>query len=189
MSPLLTVDRWYTAKANDTQTKTRAIFVLASQKPPYAVYGNPFYDHAGFLNVFSVDSTGALSENIQNAELDENSAIHGMVFDAEENFLYSADMWANKTWCHKRVCLALLRPSQASTRLADICSILRILRPAILHWWAVWMLQHQATIRDGWKFPLQEHTSTSSWKPVIVSAFTPSTRRHTCQSTPTLPTP
>lgn len=92
-----------TAKANDASTKTRAIFVLASQKPPYNVYGNPFYDHAGFLNVFSVDSSGALDKNVQNAELDENSAIHGMVFDAEEEYLYSADMWANKTWCHKKV--------------------------------------------------------------------------------------
>lgn len=101
------------ARANDSDTKTRAIFVLAAKKAPYCVYGNPFYDHAGFLNVFSVGPDGGLDKNIQNAPLDERSAIHGMVFDASEEYLYSADMWANKIWCHKKVsdpsCLA--RPS------------------------------------------------------------------------------
>ncbi|EME79933.1 uncharacterized protein MYCFIDRAFT_80983 [Pseudocercospora fijiensis CIRAD86] len=89
-------------RANDLDTKTRAIFVLAAKKAPYCVYGNPFYDHAGFLNVHSVNSEGGLDKNIQNAPLDENSAIHGMVFDSEEEYLYSADMWANKIWCHKK---------------------------------------------------------------------------------------
>ena len=87
----------------DPSTKTRAIFVLAAQKPPYAVYGNPFYDHAGFINVHSVNASGGLEENIQNAPLDEKSAVHGMVFDAKEEYLYSADMWANKVWCHAKV--------------------------------------------------------------------------------------
>jgi len=90
-------------RANDADTKTRAIFVLAAKKAPYLVYGNPFYDHAGFINVHSVNSTGALEKNVQNAELDEKSAVHGMVFDKEEEYLYSADMWANKIWCHQKV--------------------------------------------------------------------------------------
>lgn len=90
-------------RANDADTKTRAIFVLAGKKAPYCVYGNPFYDHAGFLNVHSVDGEGKLDKNIQNAELDERSAVHGMVFDQAEEYLYSADMWANKIWCHKKV--------------------------------------------------------------------------------------
>ena len=77
--------------------------MLAAKLPPYNVYGNPFYDHAGFLNVFSVNSDGQLDENVQNAELDEKSAIHGMVFDSSEEYLYSADMWANKIWCHRKV--------------------------------------------------------------------------------------
>lgn len=94
-------------KANDSDTKTRAIFVLAAKKPPYCVYGNPFYDYAGFGNVFSVDESGGLKENVQNYEYQENAAIHGMVFDPEEEYLYSADMWANKVWCHKKVCLPL----------------------------------------------------------------------------------
>ena len=92
-------------KANDSATKTRAIFVLAAKKAPYLVYGNPFYDHAGFINVHSVNAEGQLQENVQNAELDERSAVHGMVFDREEEYLYSADMWANKIWCHKKVCV------------------------------------------------------------------------------------
>ncbi|KAK1028165.1 hypothetical protein LTR33_017386, partial [Friedmanniomyces endolithicus] len=89
-------------KANDATTKTRAIFVLAAKKAPFLVYGNPFYEHAGFINVHSVNSDGGLDRNVQNAELDANSAVHGMVFDAEEEYLYSADMWANKIWCHKK---------------------------------------------------------------------------------------
>jgi carboxy-cis,cis-muconate cyclase len=90
------------AKANDSDTNTRAIFVLAAKEPPYCVYGNPFYNHAGFINVFSVNPTGGLDKSIQNAPLDEKSAIHGMVFDSTEEYLYSADMWMNKIWCHKK---------------------------------------------------------------------------------------
>ena len=90
-------------KANDSVTKTRAIFVLAAKKAPYLVYGNPFYDHAGFINVHSINTNGGLKENVQNAELDERSAVHGMVFDTEEEYLYSADMWSNKIWCHRKV--------------------------------------------------------------------------------------
>ncbi|KAM3414698.1 hypothetical protein BST61_g9856 [Cercospora zeina] len=89
-------------QANSPDTKTRAIFVLAAQKPPYAVYGNPFYDHAGFLNVHSVNPSGSLSQNIQNAPLDDRSAIHGMVFSSTEEYLYSADMWSNKIWTHQK---------------------------------------------------------------------------------------
>lgn len=89
--------------ANDADTKTRAIFVLAAKKPPYCVYGNPFYDYAGFINVHSINPAGGLEKNVQNAELDSNSAIHGMVFDKAEEYLYSADMWANKIWCHRKV--------------------------------------------------------------------------------------
>ncbi|KAJ4984410.1 carboxy-cis,cis-muconate cyclase [Stagonosporopsis vannaccii] len=90
-------------KANDADTRTRAIFNLPAKKAPYAVYCNPFYDHAGFGNVFSVDSTGAMKENIQNYEYCDKTAIHGMVFDPSETYLYSADMWANRIWCHKKI--------------------------------------------------------------------------------------
>jgi carboxy-cis,cis-muconate cyclase len=83
-------------------TNTRAIFILAAQTPPYAVYGNPFYDHAGYGNVYSTTLTGGLGENIQNYPYDENSGIHGMVFDPNEEFLYSADLRANKLWTHKK---------------------------------------------------------------------------------------
>ncbi|RMY59187.1 hypothetical protein D0865_02204 [Hortaea werneckii] len=65
-------------RANDSDTKTRAIFVLGAKKAPYLVYGNPFYDHAGFINVHSVHPDGSLKENVQNAPLDEKSAVHGM---------------------------------------------------------------------------------------------------------------
>jgi len=88
--------------AANADTKTRAIFVLAAKKPPYNIYGNPFYEHAGYGNVFSVDKNGALEENIQNYEYSPQSAIHGMVFDPSETYLYSADMWANKIWTHRK---------------------------------------------------------------------------------------
>jgi carboxy-cis,cis-muconate cyclase len=90
------------AKASSADTKTRAIFVLAAKKPPYHVYGNPFYDYAGFGNVFTVNKDGGLESNVQNYEYSEKSAIHGMVFDAAEEYIYSADMWANKIWTHKK---------------------------------------------------------------------------------------
>lgn len=92
----------YLAEASLAETNTRAIFCLAANKPPYAVYGNPFYDHAGFGNVFSTDSTGKLHENIQNYEYEPKTGIHGMVFDKEEQYLYSADLRANKVWTHKK---------------------------------------------------------------------------------------
>ncbi|KAF1983968.1 3-carboxy-cis,cis-mucoante lactonizing enzyme [Aulographum hederae CBS 113979] len=89
-------------KAASPDTKTRAIFVLAARKPPFNVYGNPFYDNAGFGNVFSVDKSGGLERNVQNYEYGPTSAIHGMVFDPEEEYIYSADMWGNKIWTHKK---------------------------------------------------------------------------------------
>lgn len=91
-----------TARAKDADTKTRAIFVLAARQPPCNVYGNPFYDYAGFGNVFSVHDDGSIKSNVQNYEYQDNSAIHGMVFDPTESYLYSADMWANKIWTHKK---------------------------------------------------------------------------------------
>ena len=74
--------------------------MLAAHKPPYNVYGNPFYNHAGYGNVFSVKSDGALDSNIQNYEYVPNTGIHGMVFDPTETYLYSADLTANKIWTH-----------------------------------------------------------------------------------------
>jgi carboxy-cis,cis-muconate cyclase len=90
------------ALAASPDTNTRAIFILAAKEPPYAVYGNPFYDHAGYGNVFSVDTHGNLEQNIQNYEYDPHSAVHGMVFDPTETYVYSADMGANKIWTHRK---------------------------------------------------------------------------------------
>ncbi|KAK7722716.1 hypothetical protein SLS57_004921 [Botryosphaeria dothidea] len=88
--------------AANKDTNTRAIFLLAAKKAPYNVYCNPFYDYAGFGNVFSVNEEGALKENVQNYEYEEKAGIHGMVFDPTETYLYSADMGANKVWTHKK---------------------------------------------------------------------------------------
>jgi carboxy-cis,cis-muconate cyclase len=91
-----------TALASSADTNTRAIFILAARKPPYNVYSNPFYDYAGFGNVFAVSDTGKIDRNIQNFELVPESGLHGMVFDPTETYLYSADLTANKIWTHKK---------------------------------------------------------------------------------------
>lgn len=90
------------ALAASKDTNTRAIFVLAAKKPPYNVYGNPFYDHAGFGNNFSVNQEGTLEKCVQNFEFMPKTGIHGMVFDASETYLYSADLRGNKVWTHKK---------------------------------------------------------------------------------------
>jgi len=89
-------------QASLPSTNTRAIFLLAAKLPPYAVYCNPFYAHAGQGSVFSVSSTGALDQNVQNYNYQPNSGVHGMVFDPTETYLYSADLKANKLWVHKK---------------------------------------------------------------------------------------
>lgn len=89
-------------KASSPETNTRAIFLLAAQKPPYGVYCNPFYNHAGHGSTFSVSEDGALKQNVQNYEYQPNTGIHGMVFDPTETYLYSADLKANKIWVHKK---------------------------------------------------------------------------------------
>jgi carboxy-cis,cis-muconate cyclase len=76
--------------------------LLAAKRPPYNVYAAPFYDYAGFGNAFSVDESGGLKENVQNYEYSPTTAVHGMAFDPPESFLYSADMWANRIWCHRK---------------------------------------------------------------------------------------
>lgn len=43
-----------------------------------------------------------MEENIQNFDYNDKAAIHGMVFDSSESYLYSADMWDNKVWTHKK---------------------------------------------------------------------------------------
>lgn len=95
-------DHFLPALAPNADSNTRAIFVLAARKPPYNVYGNPFYKYAGYGNTFSVKSDGSLASNIQNYEYAPDSGVHGMVFDPSETYLYSADLQANKIWTHKK---------------------------------------------------------------------------------------
>ncbi|KAF2863539.1 3-carboxy-cis,cis-mucoante lactonizing enzyme [Piedraia hortae CBS 480.64] len=90
-------------RAARSETKTRAIFCLAGRKSPYYVYCNPFYDHAGYINVQRVTPSGTLDRTIQDVRLEEKSAVHGMVFDEGEGYLYSADMWANRIWTHRKL--------------------------------------------------------------------------------------
>ncbi|KXJ89756.1 carboxy-cis,cis-muconate cyclase [Microdochium bolleyi] len=89
-------------QASLATTNTRAIFLLSAKKPPYSVYCNPFYKHAGHGAVFAVSDSGKLETNTQNYEYEPGTAIHGMVFDPTETYLYSADMYRNKIWVHKK---------------------------------------------------------------------------------------
>lgn len=52
--------------------------------------------------MFSVDRDGAIKENIQNYKYSATTGIHGMVFDASETYLYSADLTGNKIWTHRK---------------------------------------------------------------------------------------
>ncbi|KAH6696820.1 carboxy-cis,cis-muconate cyclase [Plectosphaerella plurivora] len=91
------------AQASSYDTNTRAIFLLAAKQPPYAVYANPFYNHAGAGTVIPVTKTGTLAaEPVHHYPLDPHSGIHGSVFDPSESYLYSADLRANKLWTHRK---------------------------------------------------------------------------------------
>ncbi|KAH8904467.1 3-carboxy-cis,cis-mucoante lactonizing enzyme, partial [Coniochaeta sp. PMI_546] len=89
-------------QAASPDTNTRAIFLLAAKQPPYAVYCNPFYNHAGYGNIFSVSPTGMLASNEQNYPYSPQTGIHGMVFDPTETYLYSADLTGNAIWTHRK---------------------------------------------------------------------------------------
>lgn len=90
-------------EASSPATNTRAIFLLAAKQPPYGVYCNPFYDHAGHGTVFAPSPSGTLQEPLQHYAYQPGSGIHGMVFDPSETYLYSADLKANKIWLHRRL--------------------------------------------------------------------------------------
>ncbi|UNI18284.1 Carboxy-cis,cis-muconate cyclase [Purpureocillium takamizusanense] len=103
-------------QAASPETNTRAIFLLASRKPPNAVYCNPFYSHAGHGTVFAVDARGGLvAPPLQHYAYQSDSGVHGMVFDPAEEYLYSADLAANKVWVHRRRPRDLTREGDGDT--------------------------------------------------------------------------
>ncbi|KID92995.1 3-carboxy-cis,cis-muconate cyclase [Metarhizium guizhouense ARSEF 977] len=104
-------------EASSPSTNTRAIFLLAAKQPPYAVYCNPFYSHAGHGTVFTSSPSGALDTAVQHYAYQPESGIHGMVFDPSETYLYSADLKANKLWVHRRLAEAPSPPQSATLEL------------------------------------------------------------------------
>ncbi|CAI4219998.1 unnamed protein product [Parascedosporium putredinis] len=88
-------------QANSKETNTRAIFLLPAKQPPMPSTATPSTSTPATATSSS-SSTGALETNIQNYEYQPNSGIHGMVFDPTETYLYSADLTANKLWCHRK---------------------------------------------------------------------------------------
>jgi carboxy-cis,cis-muconate cyclase len=79
---------------------TTAIFITAASKPPYNAYGTPFFGNASCGNVISVTSHGVLSEVIQNYTYSPTSGVHGLAFNPDYSFLYSADDSGNAVWTH-----------------------------------------------------------------------------------------
>ncbi|PIA88996.1 Carboxy-cis,cis-muconate cyclase [Cercospora beticola] len=98
--------------ANST---ANAIFVVADERPPYAVYGVPFGSNANCGAVMSVDDTGALDEVIQNYTYGSESAVHGMAIGSDGSYLFSADDSGNQLWTHK-----INRPSGNLTLMASV---------------------------------------------------------------------
>lgn len=81
-------------------TSSKAIFVMASTSPPYAVYGSPFGGSASCGSVMGVGSSGALSKIVQNYTYGATSGVHGMAMNKNNSFLYSADDTGNTLWTH-----------------------------------------------------------------------------------------
>lgn len=79
---------------------SKAIFVVAETVEPYAVYGTPFGGDAYCGAVMSVDSSGILSEVIQNYTYATSSGVHGMALNPANTYLYSADDTDNSLWTH-----------------------------------------------------------------------------------------
>jgi carboxy-cis,cis-muconate cyclase len=77
-----------------------AIFVVADQNPPYAVYGSFFGTNAGCGSVISVDETGVLEAVVQNYTYFNSSGVHGTAFSPDSKFLYSTDDPGNTVWTH-----------------------------------------------------------------------------------------
>ncbi|KAI0106600.1 Lactonase, 7-bladed beta-propeller-domain-containing protein [Hypoxylon sp. NC0597] len=78
----------------------KSIFITPSLQPPYAVYGNYFYGNAKCGNVMSVHDNGTLRDVIQGYEYADGSAVHGVSFSNDSQYLYSADDGGNAIWVH-----------------------------------------------------------------------------------------
>lgn len=103
-----------TMGGNCANTSASAIFVVASSKAPYTVYGVPFGTDASCGSVMSVDSNGALDEVIQDYNYNSSSYVHGTAFSPTEAFLYSADDSGNQIWTHS------VDPSTGKLTLVDV---------------------------------------------------------------------
>lgn len=77
-----------------------AIYVVADQNPPYAVYGSFFGSNAGCGSVISVDESGALDTLAQSFTYFNTSGVHGTAFGPDSKFFYSADDGGNSLWTH-----------------------------------------------------------------------------------------
>ncbi|XXH04502.1 hypothetical protein Hte_010918 [Hypoxylon texense] len=82
-------------------TGEKSIFVGANPKAPYAVYGNYFYGNAKCGTVMSVHDNGTLNSVIQGFEYGDGSAVHGLSFSSDSQYLYSADDGGNSLWVHQ----------------------------------------------------------------------------------------
>ncbi|KAI1770459.1 carboxy-cis,cis-muconate cyclase [Hypoxylon cercidicola] len=96
-----TIDYEARVEGSSDCTGKKSIFIDASPTAPYAVYGNYFYGNAKCGTVMSVHDNGTLHSVLQGYEYDDGSAVHGVSFSSDSQYLYSADDGGNSLWVHQ----------------------------------------------------------------------------------------
>jgi len=74
----------------------QGVFILASRRAPYSVYGS-----LSCANYVSVAPNGQLNGQAGQVPYNEAAVIYGMAMDPSNNYLYSSDWRSGKIWTHK----------------------------------------------------------------------------------------
>jgi len=74
----------------------QGVFILASRRAPYSVYGS-----LSCANYVSVGQNGQLNGAAGQVPYNEGAVIYGMAMDPSNQFLYSSDWKSGKIWTHK----------------------------------------------------------------------------------------
>jgi carboxy-cis,cis-muconate cyclase len=72
--------------------------VVAQERAPYNIFGA---GRSPCGNVIASNVDGSFDRIVQNITYLSSSRVHGMALDAENSYLYSADISANGIWIHK----------------------------------------------------------------------------------------
>jgi carboxy-cis,cis-muconate cyclase len=74
----------------------QGVFILASRRPPYSVYGS-----LSCANFIPVGPNGQLNGQAGQVPYNEAAVIYGMAMDPSNSHLYSSDWRTGKLWTHK----------------------------------------------------------------------------------------